>query len=73
MKVTAIINDELITNVIELSHGKNITEGVVIALEDYVYSKRIEQLIEGFDARPVEFKDGYSAGSIRELNRNPRI
>jgi len=73
MKVTAIINDELITNVIELSHGKNITEGVVIALEDYVYRKRIEQLIEGFDACPVEFKDGYSAGSIRELNRNPRI
>ena len=73
MKVTAIINDELVKNVVKLSHGKNITEGVVIALEDYVYRKKIEQLIEGFDNNPVEFKEGFSAESIRELNRKMRI
>ena len=72
MKVTAIINDELVKNVLELTHGKNTTEGLVIALEDYVYRKKIEEFINDIHKNPLEFAEGYSAESVRELNRNTR-
>jgi hypothetical protein len=71
MKVTAIINDDLVQTVVKLSHGKNITEGLVIALEDYVYRKKIEQLINDVENEPLEFK--HSAEEIRKLNRRKRI
>lgn len=70
MKVTAIINDELVKNVLELTHGKNTTEGLVIALEDYVYRKKIEEFINDIHKNPLEFAEGYSAENVRELKRN---
>lgn len=71
MKVTAIINDELVQTVVKLSHGKNITEGLVIALEDYVYRKKIEELINDVENEPLQFK--HSAEEIREVNRKKRV
>ena len=72
MKVTALINDDLINNVLTLSKGKNLTESLVIALEDYVYRKKMELLIEGIKKEPFEFQDGFSAESIRKFNRESR-
>jgi Txe/YoeB family toxin of Txe-Axe toxin-antitoxin module len=71
MKVTAIINDDLVKTVMELSHSKNITEGLVIALKDYVYRKKIEELITDFDNDPLQFK--HSPEEIRETNRRKRV
>jgi hypothetical protein len=73
MKVTALINDDLVNSVMSLSNGKNITESLVIALEDYVYRKKMEKLIEDIKKEPLQFQDGFSAESIRELNRKRRI
>lgn len=73
MKVTALINDELVNNVLKLSKGKNITEGLVIALEDYVYRRKMEMLIEDIKNEPLQFRDDFTAESIRELNRNSSI
>ncbi len=73
MKVTAIINDDLVKSVVNLSLSKNITEGIVIALEDYVYRKKIEQLINDVDQEPLKFQEGFSAEKVRELNRKNRI
>ena len=72
MKVTALINDDLVNNVVKLSKGKNITESLVIALEYYVYRKKIEQLIEDVDKEPLQFEEGFSAKEVRELNRRKR-
>ena len=72
MKVTALINDDLVNNVVKLSKGKNITESLAIALEYYVYRKKIEQLIEDVDKEPLQFEEGFSAEGIRELNRRKR-
>lgn len=72
MKVTALINDDLVNNVVKLSKGKNITESLAIALEYYVYRKKIEQLIEDVDKEPLQFQEGFSAEGIRELNRRKR-
>jgi hypothetical protein len=71
MKITAIINDDLIKTVMNLSHSKNITEGLVIALEDYVYRKKIEELINEVENEPLQFK--HSAEEIREINRTKRV
>ncbi len=71
MKVTAIINDDLVKTVMELSHSKNITEGLVIALKDYVYRKKIEELITDLDNNPLQLK--HSAEEIRETNRRMRL
>lgn len=71
MKVTAIINDDLVKTVMNLSHGKNITEGLVIALEDYVYRKKIEELINDVENEPLQFE--HSAEEIREINRRKRV
>ncbi len=72
MKVTALINDDLINNVVKLSKGKNITDSLAIALEYFVYRKKIEQLIEDVDKEPLQFQEGFSAEGIRELNRRKR-
>jgi hypothetical protein len=72
MKVTALINDDLINNVVKLSKGKNITNSLTIALEYFVYRKKIEQLIEDVDKEPLQFQEGFSAEGIRELNRRKR-
>ncbi|MEI6140543.1 MAG: type II toxin-antitoxin system VapB family antitoxin [Mariniphaga sp.] len=52
MKVTANINNDLVESVMELSGGKNRTEGLIIALEDYVYRKKIEQFIDDIHKNP---------------------
>ena len=69
MKVTALISDDLVNNVVKLSKGKNITDSLSIALEYYVYRKKIEQLIEDVDKEPLQFQEGFSAEGIRDLNR----
>ena len=73
MKVTANINNDLVESVMELSGGKNRTEGLIIALEDYVYRKKIEQFIDDIHKNPLEFTYGYSAENVRELNRESRF
>ena len=73
MKVTAIINDNLVNNVVKLSNSKNITEGLIIALEDYVYRKRINQLIDAINNEPLQFQEGFSAERIRDLNRSGSV
>jgi len=73
MKVTAIIPDDLIHDVKAFTKGKNITESLVIALEDWLYHKRIEELNNRLSKDPVEFEEGFNAEKIRSLNnRNDR-
>jgi hypothetical protein len=45
---------------------------LTIALEYFVYRKKIEQLIEDVDKEPLQFQEGFSAEGIRELNRRKR-
>jgi hypothetical protein len=73
IKVTALIDDDLVKNVIKLSKRKNITDSLHTALEYYVYRKKLEQLIEDVDNKPLEFQKGFTAEGIRELNRRERV
>lgn len=67
MKVTAILPDNLISEIKKLSHGKNITESLKIALNEWVYTQHLKHLNSEIKRKPLTFK--YSSEDIRKLNR----
>lgn len=70
MKVTALIPDELVSEVRHLTAGKNITESLIIALNEWIALQKIRQTREKIKARPLTFRDNFSAHQVRRLNRN---
>jgi len=68
MKVTAIIPDEIINDVRKYTEGKNITDSLIRALNDWLYAKRIENLNDRLSKNPLQFQEGFSAEQIRNLN-----
>jgi hypothetical protein len=67
MKVTAIIPDDVIKDVQKFSEGKNITESLIKALSDWLYIKRVQKLNEDLKNEPLNFIDGFSVESTREI------
>ena len=67
MKVTALIPDDLIKEVMTISGGKNITESITIALNEYAHQNNINNLIDEVVSEPFEMNA--TADSIRTLNR----
>ena len=70
MKVTALIPDNLINEVIKLSGGKNITESVIIALKEYISHKKLNHLIDEVQNEPFQFNEDFTAYGIRIVNRD---
>ncbi len=70
MKVTAIVPDELINEVQKVSGGKNITQSLIIALQHYVSTKKMYDIIEAIEREPLQFKEDFTAYGIRQNNRN---
>ena len=69
MKVTAILPDVLISEVKSFSGGKNITDSLQKALTEWVKNAKIKKLNQKIETAPLSFQKGYSANSIRNLNR----
>ncbi len=69
MKVTAIVPDELVKEVQQLAKGKNLTESIVKALTEWAALQRIRELNRRVQKHPLKFQPGFSAESVRELNR----
>lgn len=69
MKVTAIIPDNVVHEVKTLANGKSLTECMIIALREWIDLQHIRDLNKRIEKKPLRFQDGYSAQSIRELNR----
>jgi hypothetical protein len=67
MKVTAIIPDDVIKDVQKFSAGKNLTESLIKALSDWLYIKRVQKLNEDLKNEPLNFIDGFSVESTREI------
>lgn len=70
MKVTAILPDDMVSDVQEFTGGKNITDSLLKALNDWLYNKRIEKLNSSIKKNPIEFVEGFTAEKIRTLNNN---
>ncbi len=69
MKVTAIIPDQLIEEVKRVSGAKNITESLIIALQEWTAMKRLKQLNNEIDQHPLSFQKNFNAEAFREQNR----
>lgn len=66
MKVTAIIPDEVILDVKRYTGGKNITDSLIKALNEWLYVKRMESLSEELHKNPVQFRKEFSAEVVRK-------
>lgn len=67
MKITALIEDELIQEVINTSGAKNVTEALRIALKDYLVRRKLLDLAKKVVAEPIEFY--YGADQLRDQNQ----
>ena len=69
MKVTALMDDQLIDDVRVFSGGKNITESMVIALTEWLKIQKLKRLNNELESTPLRFADGFTADTARKLNR----
>jgi hypothetical protein len=69
MKVTALLPEDLIREVRKTSGGRNITESIRIALEDYVSRQRLKKAMQKVKEKPLQFLDDFTAEKVRSKNR----
>jgi hypothetical protein len=69
MKVTAILPNRLVEEVRSLAGGRNLTESLILALQEWSNLQRVKELNRQISERPLAFKPGFSAAAIRKLNR----
>lgn len=67
MKVTAIIEDNILKDAMKYSKASTITETLKLALNEYVRLRKLKELSEIVKNEPLEFS--LSADEIRNLNR----
>ena len=68
MKVTALIPNDLVQQVKHYSQAKNLTGGLLIALEEWVALKKISELNKKVEGNPIKL--AHSAEKLRRLNRD---
>lgn len=74
IKVTALISDDLIQDVIFfVGGGDTISECLISALEEWVSIKNLTMLSREIKKKPIEFKKGYTANKVRALSRRKRV
>ena len=69
MKITAIIPDDILGNLRSLTKSKTLTEGLTVALREWIAMKKIRALNRKTEQAPLRFAKGFSAGKVRSLNR----
>ena len=67
MKVTAIIDDNLINNVKVCTRSSTVTEAITIALKDWLDMYNIKELNTIISNNPIFIDNGQK---IREMNRS---
>lgn len=69
MKVTTLLPDDLVHEVKDFAHGKNITDSLVIALSGWLSTQKLKALRERVKKNPLSFKKNFPAPEARNLNR----
>ena len=67
MKVTAIIDDDLVKDAMKYSKATSITDTLKLALNEYVRLKKLKELSKIVKNEPLEFS--LTADEIRNINR----
>ena len=70
MKITALIPDNLIEEVKELTQGKNITESLIKALSEWIQMQKIKNLNATISKNPLKFRKNFSPRQTRVINRS---
>lgn len=70
MEVTAVLPDELVSEVRHYTGGKSVNESLIVALKEWLTVMRIKELDSKVEAKPLEFSPDFSANAVRSLNRN---
>jgi hypothetical protein len=69
MKVTALIPDALVEDIKKLSKGKNITESLVIALQEWRDLQKLKIVSKKLGKNALKFSPNFTAEGVRSLNR----
>jgi hypothetical protein len=69
MKVTALIPDQLVKDLKELTEADTLTDSLIQAISEWTALEKIKQLNEEIRKHPFKFKKGFTAEKIRNLNR----
>lgn len=69
MKVTALLPDQLISEIKTYAKGKTLTESLTIALEEWLQHKKIVMLNKQVQNTPLEFQKDFNATTVRNLSR----
>jgi len=69
MKVTALVPDDLIKDVQHFAMGGNLTESLLIALNEWVASRKLRSLGVEIRKQPLEFAPRFSAARVRGASR----
>ena len=69
MKVTALIPDTIIDEVKKYSKGKNITDSLMIALEEWIALQKLKKLNSLVLETPLSFERNFSAEKVRKINQ----
>ena len=67
MKVTAIIDDDLVNNVKVYTQSSTVTEAITIALKDWLDIYNIKEMNKNISKNPIFIDNGQQ---IREINRS---
>ena len=69
MKVTALLPDQLVSQVKTYAKGKTLTESLTIALQEWLQLKKVAKLNQQVEKKPLEFEKGFTAEKVRTLSR----
>lgn len=68
-KVTALIDEDLISEIKQETGAKNLTQGLSMALQDWISTQKLLRAQKKLKKMPLRFVSGFSAESVRDLNR----
>lgn len=69
IKITAMLDKNLVSEAITLLNAKNTTEALKLALQETISRRKIMELDNLSKNQPIQFIDGFTAEKIRNLNR----
>jgi hypothetical protein len=69
MKVTALIPDKLVHDIKQYTGAKNITESLIVALNEWLALKKVKELNILIKKHPLRFSPEFSSSKVREINR----
>lgn len=72
MKITALIPDDVLKDLQKYTKNKDISESILFALSDWLYSNKVKELNKKTAKHPFVFEPGFNAEKVRSETRRRR-